>query len=106
MGLKDEMVQEIVRRILSVATPERVILFGSAALGKMTRDSDVDLLVLLPDITHGREESTKIRMALGDLGFPIDVVPMSSNWFEATKDLVGGLAYPAHHEGRVIYARS
>jgi len=105
MGLKDEMVQEIVRRILSVAVPERVIVFGSAALGKMTRDSDIDLLVLLEDARRALEDSTRMRMALGELGVPFDVVVMSAKWFDDTKDLVGGLAYPAHHEGKVIYAR-
>jgi len=106
MGLKDDMVQEIVSRILSVSAPERVILFGSAALGKMTRDSDIDLLVLVEDVSQAREQGFRWRQAIGDLGFPFDVVVMSTEWFEATKDLVGGLAFPAHHEGRVIYGGS
>ena len=39
------LIQEIVRRILTVTKPDRIILFGSAATGNMTRDSDIDLLV-------------------------------------------------------------
>jgi predicted nucleotidyltransferase len=45
-GINDALIEEIVRRVLSVAKPEKVILFGSAATGKMTRDSDIDLLVV------------------------------------------------------------
>ena len=36
---------DIIRRIAEVAQPERIILFGSAARGDMTRNSDVDLII-------------------------------------------------------------
>jgi predicted nucleotidyltransferase len=37
---------EIIRRIVDVARPEKIILFGSAARGEMNRHSDVDLLII------------------------------------------------------------
>ena len=37
---------EIIRRIVKVAAPEKIILFGSAARGEMGPNSDVDLLVI------------------------------------------------------------
>jgi len=40
-----ETLEEIIRRIVQVAQPERIILFGSAARGEMKPHSDVDLLV-------------------------------------------------------------
>ena len=46
----EDLIQEIVRRILTVADPEKIILFGSAATGNMTRDSDIDLLVVESEI--------------------------------------------------------
>ena len=47
MGQVDQAVlDEIARRIVEVAQPERVILFGSAARGEMRPNSDVDLLVV------------------------------------------------------------
>jgi predicted nucleotidyltransferase len=48
MGIDDSLVREIVRRLLGVARPDRIILFGSAANGPMTRDSDIDLLIVAP----------------------------------------------------------
>ena len=36
----------IIRRIVEVAQPERIALYGSAARGDMTRNSDVDLLII------------------------------------------------------------
>lgn len=44
--LKQEVLDEIVRRIVEVAQPEKIILFGSAVRGEMGPNSDVDLLVL------------------------------------------------------------
>jgi hypothetical protein len=48
MGIDETLTQEIVTRILGGTKPDRIILFGSAATGHMTRDSDIDLLVLAP----------------------------------------------------------
>lgn len=42
MGIDERVVEETVRRILAIARPRRVILFGSAAAGRMTRDGDLD----------------------------------------------------------------
>ena len=35
------VLNEVVRRVLAVAKPDRIILFGSAATGQMTKDSSV-----------------------------------------------------------------
>ncbi len=42
------MLNEIILRIVQVAKPDKIILFGSAARGQMGRNSDVDLLVVSP----------------------------------------------------------
>jgi predicted nucleotidyltransferase len=44
--LSDTILQDIVQRIVDVAQPERIILFGSAARGEMGPHSDVDVLVV------------------------------------------------------------
>lgn len=103
MGIDTNLEQELVRRILAVSKPQRVILFGSAAAGQMGRDSDIDLLVVEQRPANTRAEGIKIRRALGDVGYPVDVIVMASERFEESKDVMGGLAYPAHHEGRVLY---
>ena len=45
-ALDQETLDDIIRRIVEVAQPERIVLFGSAARGGMTRNSDVDLLII------------------------------------------------------------
>ena len=103
MGIDDSLTAEIVRRILAVSKPDKIILFGSAATGQMTRDSDIDLLLVAPAEANTVEERVRIRRAIGNLGFPFDICMMAPDWFEASKNIVGGLAYPANKYGRVIY---
>jgi predicted nucleotidyltransferase len=103
MGVDDNVIREIVRRLLDVARPDRIILFGSAATGRMTSDSDIDLLVIEPEPANTRDESVKLRRALGEVGYPVDVIVISTERFEETKNIIGGIAYPAHKYGRVLY---
>jgi len=103
VDIDEKILQEIVRRIVALAAPRRIILFGSAAAGKMTRDSDLDLLVVAAHSQNPREESVRLRRALKGLGFPMDVLVMGQERFEETKNIIGGLAYPAHKYGKVIY---
>ncbi|MBI5117100.1 nucleotidyltransferase domain-containing protein [Candidatus Poribacteria bacterium] len=103
MGIDEELVNEIVRRILAVANPNRIILFGSAGTDGMTRDSDIDLLILEDSPCNVRAESVRLRDALRGLGYPFDVIVMPTERFEETKSIIGGIAYPANKSGKVIY---
>jgi len=103
MGVDEALLQEMVRRILTVARPDKIILFGSAARGEMTKDSDIDLLVVEPAFESNVHRSNELRAALGDVGWPVDVIMMRTARFEETKRYIGGLAYPANKYGRVIY---
>ena len=104
MGIAETLLDEIVRRILSVTRPDKIILFGSAATGQMTKDSDIDLLVIEPAPPNRHQRAVEILNALGDVGYPVDVIVMRTERFESTKRWIGGIAYPANKYGRVIYA--
>ena len=103
MGIDEDTIREIVRRILSVTKPDKIILFGSAATGGMTRDSDIDLLIVEPDTSDRRNEYVRIIKALWDIRYPFDVLFITAEWFEQSKDVIGGIAYPANKYGKVIY---
>ena len=103
MRIDESLVKEIVERILSAVVPAKIILFGSAAMGEMTSDSDIDLLIVEPNPTDRRKESVKIDATLSGLGYPFDIIVISNEWFEASKNVIGGIAYPANKYGKVIY---
>ena len=103
LDVDEQVIEETVRRILSVARPDRIILFGSAATDQMTHDSDIDLLILEAAPANTRQESIRLRAALRGLGFPFDVIVMATERFEESKNVIGGLAYPANKYGKVVY---
>jgi len=101
--IDDALIAEIVRRVLSVAKPQKIILFGSAATANMTPDSDIDLLIVEREPFDHRQEYARISRALGGIGHPFDILFISADWFESSKNVIGGIAYPANKYGRVIY---
>jgi predicted nucleotidyltransferase len=103
MTVDEGTLEHVVDQIVQLARPDRIILFGSAAAGEMTADSDLDLLVIEAEVPNAREESLRLRMALEDVPWPVDVIVMSRQRFEETKDVIGGIAYPAHKYGRILY---
>ena len=102
-GIEQSLIDEIVRRVLSVAKPDKIILFGSAAAGDMTRDSDIDLLIVERDPGNWRKESVRIRRAIGSLGYPFDVIVIAAERFERFKNVIGGIEHPADKYGKVVY---
>jgi predicted nucleotidyltransferase len=106
MGVDEHLVSEIVRRLLAVTAPQRIIMFGSAVTGQMTRDSDIDLLVVASAEQNTIEGRVRLLRALRGLPFPFDVFIIGAERFEETKNIFGGIAYPAHKYGRVIYEAS
>jgi predicted nucleotidyltransferase len=64
MGLDEALLEEIVRRIRTVANPDKIILYGSAATGEMTKDSDIDLLIVEPDPPNTREHAIDLSPPL------------------------------------------
>lgn len=103
VSIDEALISEIVRRILSVAQPDKIILFGSAATGNMTRDSDIDLLIVEPDTSDQRSEYVRIMHSLRGIQYPFDVLFINTQWFEESKNVIGGIAYPANKYGKVIY---
>ena len=74
MGVSQPLLAEIVGRILTVARPDRIILFGSAATGEMTKDSDIALLIVEPTPGNQHEEAVRVRDATGNVEYPLDVL--------------------------------
>lgn len=103
MGISQALIDEIVRRVTRVVAAEKIILFGSAATGQMTRDSGIDLLVLKESAVDRRADWLRVQDSLLDLGYPFDIIIMTRERFEETKDLIGGIAHPANKHGVVVY---
>lgn len=97
--------KEAVRKIIDNFNPEKIILFGSYAYGQATKDSDIDLMVVMDTDLKPYERAIPIRKALKYLGIPKDVIVRTPQEFERFKDIIGTIIYTAAHKGRVVYER-
>lgn len=100
---RPEILQEIISRIVAVANPYQLILFGSAARGEMESESDVDILVVVGDPTHRRTLARRIYRHLHGLGVPVDVVVATQDDIRQFGQKNGTILLPALREGVVIY---
>lgn len=100
--LNQKALEDIIRRVVEVVEPERVILFGSAVRGEMNRHSDVDLLVVkdAPDL---RQLTAKVYRRLYGVGAAVDIVMVTPQDLERYKDSHALIVKPALREGTVMY---
>jgi len=99
----DEVViAEAGRRIAEAAPGARVILFGSHARGDSQRHSDLDLLVVEPEVSDEGEESVRLRRKLRGLGISSDVIVVSEQHVREWGEVRGSLVHAALAEGRTL----
>jgi len=104
---RDSVLYEIVRRLIDAYQPERVYLFGSQARGDAARDSDYDLLIVVPDDAPPERRDSKLAYrVLWSLPVPasVDAVVCRSGWFHARTHLKASLPGTVLREGRLLHA--
>ena len=99
-----EVVQRMVRQIVELAHPLRVILFGSAARGKWRNGSDVDLLVVVAENTPRRKLAQELYCRLNGGGVPFDIVVATPRLLKKHRSNPGLIYHRVLAEGREVYA--
>jgi predicted nucleotidyltransferase len=103
MTPRQDLIEQAGRTLLDAARkPARVILFGSAARGDETDDSDLDFLVIEEEVADRLAESVRLREALGDIGVPVDVVVLDAGLAARRAKVPGTMVHHALREGRVV----
>jgi predicted nucleotidyltransferase len=103
--VSEETLREVVRRIVETAQPEKIILFGSAATGRMGPNSDLDLLVVKSGEYHHVTVAQRIYRSLRDLDYAKDIIVVTPQEVERYGDCPALVIYPALQEGRVLFER-
>jgi len=104
MRTLQEVLDELVRRIVAEVGPRRVVLFGSAARGQLQPGSDIDLLIVMPDGTHRRQTARHLYGRLGSDRPPVDLVVATESDILDHGDAPGYIYRAALREGRELYA--
>ncbi len=100
--LDHAVLDEVIRRVVEVAKPEKIILFGSAARGRMGRHSDVDLLVVRSGV-DALDLMGDIYLNLRGVGTAVDAIVVSADDVERYRDSYGMVIHEAIRNGRVVY---
>jgi len=101
-----DLIQTMTDRIVQDFNPLRIILFGSYARGDAGPESDIDLLVVFPQVANKRLAAVAIRRTLADLPVCKDIIVTTPEEIARRGDLVGTVLRPALREGKVLYERS
>ena len=101
---KDEILEVIRTRIIEYGNGKvrRLILYGSRAMGTATDESDYDILVVETDPVNKLAEIRRLRALFSDLDVAMDIWVIGETEFKETKDVIGGLAFPANKYGVVL----
>lgn len=102
MTLDQGTLDDIIRRIVEVVRPKRIILFGSAARDDMGPHSDVDLLIIKQGVDL-RRLTAKVYRRLHGVGAAVDAIMVTPEDVERYKDSHALIIKPALREGRVVY---
>jgi len=103
MHLPKEVLEDIVKRVVTAARPERIILFGSAARGKMGPNSDVDLLVIRRGAARRGKITESIYRKLRGAAAAVDVVVVTPEEVERYRDDPYLVIAQALREGKAVY---
>ncbi len=98
--------QEIVDKIVPLAKPYKIIIFGSRARGDADRNSDVDIMVIADEEESWPMQAGRLYTALSGLPIEVDIVVYSPEDVSEWSGVPQALVTTAYREGRVVYERT
>lgn len=103
--VNEDIINEIVNRIVKVASPEKIILFGSYAYGKPAKNSDLDILVIMSSKLPRYKRSVPIYKALAGILIPKDIIVYTPQEVEEWDEVPQAFITTAVSRGKTIYEK-
>lgn len=97
----DNLIKSVVKEI----DPIKILIFGSWARGDNKPDSDIDLLVVMPDGIHRRKTAQVLYRNIRGIGIPFDLVIATTSDLEKHRNNIGLVYRTILSEGKEVYAR-
>jgi predicted nucleotidyltransferase len=98
-----KQIKKIVQQIKEKYTPEKIILFGSFAWGKPTKDSDVDLLIIKKTKKDHYQRIPQVRSYLHNIDQAFDILVMTPKEIDKRLKLGDFFIEDIIKKGKVLY---
>jgi predicted nucleotidyltransferase len=105
MDVNIPFMDKILSLIVSLVSPDQIILFGSYARGDNTEKSDIDLLITKKDLRDSNEMTDLLYRAFynNKIGIPVDLIVMDYNKYLKLNNEIGYIYKTIKQEGKLIY---
>jgi len=103
--VNEDLINDIVERIVEAVNPEKIILFGSYAYGKPTKNSDLDILVIMNSKLPRYKRSVPIYKALAGILIPKDIIAYTPQEVEEWDEVPQAFITTAVSRGKVVYEK-
>jgi len=99
----EQLLAEVVRRVLLVGSPHKIVVFGSRARGEARPDSDLDLLVIEDSDLPRYQRSPRYYHALAGLFPAKDILVYTPEEVKEWSEVPNAFVTAALREGKVLY---
>lgn len=99
------LIRRVVQQIIDQHHPQRVILFGSYAYGRITEDSDVDLLVIMQSKKRPVQRTVEITKSLRFYPFAMDILVRTPQEIRNRRQMGDSFYEEIVSKGKVLYER-
>jgi predicted nucleotidyltransferase len=101
------ILDQIIALVTSKTSPEKIILFGSYARGDNTKNSDIDILIIIKNLVNERKITRSLYKALLNENFsiPVDFLAIDYDKYNIVKNKIGYIYKTIEQEGKVIYGK-
>lgn len=102
--LTNNLLEDITKRLAESIHPDMIYLFGSHATGNADRDSDIDLLAVVPDTDRSiREITLDGRSSLWGMDIPFDLIVCTQYQFNRFRNVKNTIMNEVLYEGKLVY---
>jgi predicted nucleotidyltransferase len=104
--IEKDKIDEIIKMIINGYNPDKIILFGSYAIGNPNENSDLDLFVIKDSDLLRPQRTTFVRKMIAGAMVPIDLIIYTPKEIEETIENKYSFVYEVINTGKILYERT